>query len=230
VCLRAHPFSFWAILERVRPDLEQYKYPPYDQPLLSAYDGRFEAAYVILHPFQKETDLAARRPRTGGRTDLSGCEKYRWTQVAAETGLRNYSEIDHGLRSAYARKEFWNPTAAAALREFQDGPVGAAIWRPDEGEFPSLLENDFAFIFERGQSLSLWAVPHVLIPSMPAIGLPNEICSNDLHRVFPRGGSLVAYDQSFLFTVDWDSAFTLFYGTKDFLIDVTRSRTSKASS
>ena len=37
---------------------------------------------------------------------------------------------------------------------------------------------------------------------------------------FPDRGSLVAPDGTFLFTVDWDSFFTLFYGPREFVADV----------
>ena len=30
---------------------EEFKYPAYETPLLDAYGGRFESAFVLLHPF-----------------------------------------------------------------------------------------------------------------------------------------------------------------------------------
>jgi len=30
-------------------DLERFTYPAYEEPLLSAYEGRFECAYAVLH-------------------------------------------------------------------------------------------------------------------------------------------------------------------------------------
>ena len=37
---------------------------------------------------------------------------------------------------------------------------------------------------------------------------------------FPARGTLLAPDHSFLFTVDWDSFFTLFYGSRSFVARV----------
>ncbi len=39
---------------------------------------------------------------------------------------------------------------------------------------------------------------------------------------FPTGGTLTDRDASFLFTVDWDSFFTLFYGPREFVSEVVR--------
>jgi hypothetical protein len=39
---------------------------------------------------------------------------------------------------------------------------------------------------------------------------------------FPNRGTLLAPDASFLFTVDWDSFFTLFYGPQAFISESAR--------
>ena len=55
--------------------------------------------------------------------------------------------------------------------------------------------------------------------SDPVVTLPIAAPQQRLSP-FPSRGTLLAPDRSFLFTVDWDSFFTLFYGSRSFITRV----------
>lgn len=89
------------------------------------------------------------------------------------------------------------------------------VWMPTEGRFEPLLQPDFVRIFEIAGTEDLIFVPE-FPQTNPAVRLPLEGLRND-PIAFPSRGTLLAPDASFLFTVDWDSFFTLFYGPREFI-------------
>jgi len=193
-------------------EAQHFTYPSYEGPLLSAYEGRFECAYAVLHPFVLLPERDANSDCPDDDEFLAGCSRYRWDQVASETNLKTYSEINHGLLSGIRalRTEFENAAARDAIESFLLRRKGQ-IWPPSEGGFPMLLRGDITRIFEMANVDELLFVPE--FPEMdPVSNLKAvDICTTG-GRVRHDRGTLLAPDRSFLFTVDWDSFFTLFYG------------------
>lgn len=96
------------------------------------------------------------------------------------------------------------------------------VWMPVEGCFPSLLQPDFLHAFAAAGFREPIFVPE-FPDSDPVATLPLEGLRDRL-IAFPSRGTLLAPDASFLFTVDWDSFFTLFYGSRAFLTRVASQR------
>jgi hypothetical protein len=95
------------------------------------------------------------------------------------------------------------------------------IWMPTEGRFEPLLQRDFLMVFSRAGFDELVFVPE-FPNSDPVVRLPLSGLE-DGSIPFPACGTLLSPDASFLFTVDWDSFFTLFYGTHAFVAEAARS-------
>ena len=97
-----------------------------------------------------------------------------------------------------------------------------AVWMPAEGRLEPLLYDDFLYAFAEAGCKELIRVPEFPqndpIHVLPLAGLQHRTVP------FPSKGSLVAPDESFLFTVDWDSFFTLFYGPRAFVERIVRAR------
>jgi hypothetical protein len=67
----------------------------------------------------------------------------------------------------------------------------------------------------------------MFVPEFPGVDAVRRLDVRKLRRreeMFPSRGTLAAADESFLFTVDWDSFFTLFYGPRDFVSEMVRRK------
>ena len=91
-----------------------------------------------------------------------------------------------------------------------------------EGRLEPLLQADFLHAFETAGHENVVFVPEY--PKSDPVRHPRIASLANREIPFPDRGSLVAPDASFLFTVDWDSFFTLFYGPRQFVSEVVRRR------
>lgn len=196
---------------------EQFTYPPYDIPLVEAYGRRFEAAFIVLHPFVRVPGplaWSATQKYPGDAQIRAAGGKFPWTDVAAQTGLGTCANISQALLTSIGSlaDHLADPAGQDALQNFlQAHPV----WMPVEGRFEPLLQADFLHAFEEAGAEELIFVPE--FPGTdPAVRLSVEGLKSGAIP-FPHCGTLLAPDTSFLFTVDWDSFFTLFYGSRNFI-------------
>ncbi len=105
--------------------------------------------------------------------------------------------------------------ASEALNRFLESEP---VWMPGEGRFEPLLQADFLKAFEAARQDELIFVPE--FPNTDPVQRLSVAKLKSCQVAFPVRGSLVAPDASFLFSVDWDSFFTLFYGPRMFVSDV----------
>jgi len=203
---------------------EEFVYPPCDRPLLEAYGGRFEALYVIVHPFVRVPERLAWRATRAYPSEeqiYATGEKVRWAEVAAETGLSGASGLNQALLTSINAiyPEFGDFGARNQLQQFLET---GNVWMPNEGSFEPLLQPDFLDAFDTAGTGSLIFVPE--FPSVDPV-LPFLVSRlKERADPFPTRGSLMPEDASFLFTVDWDSFFTLLYGRRKFLRDFAARR------
>ncbi len=205
-------------------EYERFLYPPYDAPLVDAYDGRFESVYVILHPFVRVPDPLAWKATKHYPNDEQIVRlgaKCPWAYVAAGTGLRICAKLNQALLTSIGsiKEEFCDYPASDALTSFLESE---SIWVPGEGRFEPLLQMDFLDAFEAGGQEEPIFVPE--FPSIDPVQRLNVQRLRDREDSFPNRGSMVAPDASFLLTVDWDSFFTLFYGRRAFVTEVVRQQ------
>ena len=115
------------------------------------------------------------------------------------------------------KEELCDLQASKVLNGFLESE---SVWMPTEGRFEPLLQMDFLSAFESPGQKEL-----IFVPEFPGIDRTQRLDVAKLRsraESFPDRGSLVAPDESFLLTVDWDSFFTLFYGRREFVTEVVR--------
>lgn len=205
-----------------RVQSENYVYPPYGTPLVEAYEGRFESVFIVLHPFIRVPESLAWRTTGQYPSDRQILEEgsaFRWTAVEAATGLGSCARVNHALLTSIGsiKGELADLAGRDAVESFlRSNPV----WMPTEGRFEPLLQRAFLHAFAWGGADEL-----ISVPEFPDFNPVVRLSIESLQRgssPFPTGGTLLTPDESFLFTVDWDSFFTLFYGRRKFLTETAR--------
>jgi len=199
-------------------------YPPYDTPLADAYGGLFKSVFIILHPFISVPESLAWKVTKQYPSDeqiLSQGAKCPWARVAAQTGFSNCAKLNQALLTSTGSiaPELSDFSAGSALQHFLQS---APIWMPVQGRFEPLLQMDFLDAFAAAGQEELIFVPE--FPNVDPIQLLKVSGLRNRKEAFPSRGALVAPDESFLLTVDWDSFFTLFYGPSAFVTEVARKQ------
>jgi hypothetical protein len=203
---------------------ERYVYPAINEPLLEAYGGSFESAYILLHPFVRvpqELSWSVTRQYPDNATIRARGSKCAWSEAARGAGIRNCAAMSQALLTSIGSiDEFLHDRdSASRLQRFlQQSP----IWMPTEGRFEPLLQADLLATFRTAGHSELIHVPE--FPDRePVESIPIDALLQNQEKI-PERGTLLAPDASFLFTVDWDSFFTLFYGPREFIRQIARSR------
>ena len=201
---------------------DDFVYPPYELPLAEAFEGRFESAFIILHPFVRVPESlawkATRRYPEDAQIAAFG-NKVPWSEIAAGIDLHSLAGLNQALLSLTGSlpDSMADPAACHRLRHFlEQQPVRM----PVEGRFEPLLQNDLLQIFAAAGFEEL-----IFVPEFPQSDPASPFAIDALRSgsiPFPTCGTLLAPDASFLLTVDWDSFFTLFYGTRSFITDSVR--------
>lgn len=199
---------------------EQFTYPPYTEPLVEAYGGLFESLFVLLHPFVRVPQALAWSATHLYPTDaqiLAHGAKCHWSEVAAQTGLDTCARLNQALLTSIGSlaDHLADPAACDRLQTFLKSQP---VWMPVEGRFEPLLQADLLQAFAQSGASELIFVPE-FPNSESVVTLP--LADLAIRSVpFPARGTLLAPDHSFLFTVDWDSFFTLFYSCRSFITRV----------
>ena len=207
-----------ARISSVQP--EQFTYPSTSEPLLEAYGGAFECVFVVLHPFVRvPAEMAwSVTHRYPSDAEIAACgAKVPWTEVEARTSLKSCARINQALLTSIGSlaDHVADPAGRDELKDFL---ASQPIWMSVEGRFEPLLQPDFLHVFAEAGADELIFVPE-FPNSDPVVRLPLDGL-RDGANPFPARGTLLAPDHSFLFTVDWDSFFTLFYGARSFVARV----------
>lgn len=203
---------------------QEFVYPAYTDPLISAFAGCFEAAFIVLHPFVRVPDsLSWRQTRQypdddAVRTHGSKCA---WMEVAHSIGLQNCAQINQALLTSIGSlpAHVADPVHRNLLATFLQRE---SVWMPSEGRFEPLLQDDMLAAFVHAGFDELIFVPETA-PAETTKRLPVQTYAGR-GALLPAPGTLLAPDHSFLFTVDWDSFFTLFYGTRTFITEIASER------
>ncbi len=187
---------------------------------MEAYGGRFESAFILLHPFIHVPDSLAWKTTRQYPSDeqiVAHGIRYAWTTVAAQTDLDSCARVNQALLASIGSLE--GDLADPASREVLQNYLQAnPIWMPAEGRFEPLLRPGILQTFAEAGAEEV-----IFIPEFPASDPVARLPLNGLRHgsiPFPVIGTLLAPDESFLFTVDWDSFFTLFYGPRAFITEI----------
>ncbi len=197
--------------ERVSPDPDRYAVCPLDGPVLAFYEGEFEAAYVLLNPFlrRKSTSFELAISALDEMSADEFCQTFeavRWTEVRDLCGFPPIASIDVALRTMIGglSKEYADEELADVLSKSmkQHG-----LLPPAEGTFPEVVQEPLLSFVQSLEQDWLW--------------VGDEFCTerklcwiDDLKpasaKVSLVRGSVFTPDKATLWTVHWDSHFTLF--------------------
>lgn len=198
--------------ERVLPAPDLFAVCPLDGPILPFYEGVFEAAYVLLNPFLRPRSPSVVFSEIATAEELCRtCDPVPWSEVQRLLGFSSCAEIDVALRTNIhgLRPEFTDKPLAARLN---DGLNSHHLLHPVEGMFPELsLELMLSFIQSLdqrwvwvGDDMCTERKLHWIDDLKPLNG------TTQLHR-----GSVFTPDKSILWTVHWDSHFSIFCSTRE---------------
>jgi hypothetical protein len=202
---------------------ESFVYPSYEIPLVEAYGGAFESVFVVLHSFVRVPESlswsVARNYPDNAQIVARGT-KCAWAEVSKQIGLGSYARLNQALLTSIGSLDdhLVDPLGCKALQDFLKSE---SVWMPVEGRFEPLLQRDFLDVFTTAGAKEL-----VFVPEFPQTDPIRCLWVDALKSgsvPFPVSGTLLAPDASFLFTVDWDSFFTLFYGPRDFVARTARA-------
>ena len=199
---------------------EQFTYPAYSEPLADAYGGRFECVFIVLHPFVCIPEPLAWSVTKSYPTDAqirTLGQKFTWAEVAKKTGLQTCARINQALLTSIGSLEdhLADPAGRDKLQHFLETQP---VRMPVEGRFEPLLQPGILEAFRTAGAEEL-----IFVPEFPNCDPIVHLGIDELSKgaaSFPSCGTLLPPDGSFLFTVDWDSFFTLFYGSRSFITRV----------
>lgn len=189
---------------------------------MDAYGGRFESVFVILHPFVRVPERlawsATRQYPSDAQIAAVGA-KCSWMEVSERLGISSCARMNQALLTSSGSLAGYLADSAGshAMRAYLESQP---VWMPAEGRFEPLLRPDFLSVFDANGADAL-----VFVPEFPNSDPPVRLSIAELRdgsAPFPSCGTLVAPDASFLFTVDWDSFFTLFYGSRALVAEMAR--------
>lgn len=170
-------------------------YPRYDVPFLESWDRRFEAVFVLLHPFVRSA---------------SRSEAVTWREVASLSGVDTLGRVCRALLGMIGalKKQYVLPDDISRLARCAESH---GLDFPSEGSFQSIHLAPFARLFE--------ALGHSALICQPEFDHhPNhEIQTSELEEFGPYRGSLFDQKRDALVVVDWDSFFTLVAGPRNHL-------------
>lgn len=187
---------------------------------MDAYGSQFESLFVILHPFVSVPEHLAWKVTKKYPTDeqiLGLGTKCSWASVATQTGIDTCAHLNQALLTSIGavKEELRDYPARDLLQRYLQSET---VWMPNEGCFEPLLQMNYLNAFAAAGHEELIFVPE--FPSVDPVQRLNISRLRNRQYPFPFRGTLVAPDESFLLTVDWDSFFTLFYGPREFVAKV----------
>lgn len=189
------------------PDI--YATCPGDGSILAYYAGVFDSAYVSLNPFIRpisiDPDVFSPAAYPSRRKLRETCAAVSWQEIVNKTGLPSIAAVDIGLRTMIfgLNRKYEN-------KDFSDRIIGLCesdgIIPPPEGEHSDLLHNEVLGIFQDLGHEWVW--------------VGDEFCSErKIHWIEDlkaeeeptiRGHcNVFSPDKSMLWTVHWDSHFSL---------------------
>jgi Protein of unknown function (DUF2711) len=202
-------------------DYSQYSYPNYETPLIKAYDSRFSAAFIALHPFFRMPTSVGWKPIAPGSDypdDIFirqyGQPEY-WQTIMQGIGCEDLRRFYIGMRTwiGALNLEYRDEKISGLIYEYTQQ---AKIYSPIEGRIEPLMIEPIAQYISHDQSDHIFYLPEFESYFPEFEGKP-EILSAEatIQKCGFLAGSLFDVNITRLATVDWDDFFTVIYGSSD---------------
>ena len=194
---------------------EAFTYPHYNFPLLEAFDGKYECIFVIFHPFIRLPESISMKLQEYPSDEIitKHGKRINWSWIAKQARLTDCSKVNHALLTSIKalKQQYCDENSFARLNQLLDTHP---IWYPTEGQFEPILHKVFKNAFQLVKAQKV-----IYVPEFPSI---DSVEYYDIHEFvdikiteFPSRGTLISSNSNLLFTVDWDSFFTLCYGNRE---------------
>ena len=194
------------------------RYPPYHKPFLSWFAGVYDAVFIAFHPFIRLNPKCAPDVHDYPEVETirDAGHPVAWQDGISATDLSGNAQLCIALLSTIGalHPKSQDQPAKEALRVYLERE---AVWQPDEGYFPTLLEPALLAAFELAKESR--------VVNLNEFGdMRTKLSLAKLRASRSRFDDLECYAASFfppsrrfLVTTDWDSFFTLFCGDREFL-------------
>lgn len=207
-------------------DYSRLGYPSYEVPLLQAYGGRFDAAFIALHPFFRipdSVDWESVDPNMD-YPDAPYIRQYGqpvfWQTIMEGIGCEDLRHFYQGMLTSIGalQQEYQDKEMATLIASYTKQ---SNIYYPMEGFFhPLLIESIAQFISHEQTDDLFYLAEFEKEPEVLSVEAMIQQC--DLSRNLR--GSLFDVNVTRLATVDWDDFFTVIYGSSDQLASLLESR------
>ncbi|MFJ7936184.1 DUF2711 family protein [Sporosarcina sp. NPDC096371] len=201
---------------RVSPELHRYAVcAPDGNPIKDYYKGVFEEVFLFYHPFikPKTIDYKLFEPNTyPSRNDIiKNCEIVTWKQFLEISSIKNYRQLDIGLRTLISglNTKFANEDIAKVI---QDVCVNKEIVAPSEGCFPELLITGLLESIKKEGYEWIWYGDEFCTERKLEYieDLVEDYNSFQNHPI-----NLFTHDNKILLTTHWDSHFSMLCSDKN---------------
>lgn len=197
-------------------DYSQCSYPRYESSLLHAYSGRFEAAFIALHPFFRMPTSIAWEPidQNSNYPDNPYVRRYGqpvyWQTIMQGIGCDDLRRFYIGMLTSIIAlmPEAWDREIATLTRTYIEQ---ANIYSPDEGFIEPLLIEPIAHYVSHEKTDEIFYLAE--FAEEPEILSVEEVIQKCDERWLR--GSLFDVNITRLVTVDWDDFFTIIYGSRN---------------
>lgn len=196
-------------------DYSQLQYPSSKIPLLEAYEGRFNAAFIALHPFFRMPTSEDWKP-VDSSTDYPDRPYIRrygkpvyWQTIMHAIDCNDLRRFYKGMRTSISalNREYEDKEMAGLISEYTDQ---ADIYHPMEGYFAPLLIDPITQYISDGQTNDLFYLEEFK-EEPEVLSIESAIQKDDQSWL---RGSLFDVDVKRLATVSWDDFFTVIYGSR----------------
>lgn len=194
---------------RVLPAPDPYACCPLEGRILEFYRGTFDSAYICLSPFIEAVSMSpdlfcpATYPDNG--TIARACRPVPWSEVVQRCGLPDLAALDIGLRTAIGglREDLASSEYEQGLTRFLDS---TNIVPPAEGEHSPLLHAAVLDLFQELGHEWVWIGDEFCTERK--LYWIDDLKGKDQDAIRGRC-NVFAPNHSLLWTVHWDSHFSL---------------------
>ena len=204
-------------------DYSQLAYPNHKTPLLQAYGGHFNAAFVTLHPFFRipvSMDWnAVERSRPDNLFTRKHGQPIHWQTVMEGIGCEDLRHFYIGMRTSIGalKLEYQDKEMATLIAEYTEQ---LDIFYPVEGYFAPLLIEPVSQYISHEQTNEIVCLAE--FEKEPEV-LSVEAVLQECDFSYNLRGSLFDVNVTRLATVDWDDFFTVIYGPRKQLESLVES-------
>jgi len=200
---------------RVLPDRERFASCPGDGRILKYYEGKFDSVYVSLSPFLRPISISRETLESddslGRRQIVGACEPVTWREVMRLAGLPSLSAVDIGLRtlSLGLNPQYQNRDYAKRISELA---LANGIVAPADGEHSDLLHNQVLRLFQELGHKWVWIGDEFCTERK--LYWVEDLLTESVQTI--RGHcNVFSPDQSLLWTVHWESHFSLICSSRE---------------